>query len=50
MNVVFEYNTFCRALYTGSTTLTDLISVLGLPLNHEYYKAADLRKMIRTLM
>ena len=36
-----------RALYTGSTTLTDMTALTGLPLDHEYYQARDLRKMIK---
>lgn len=50
MNVTEEFNAYYKALYTGSTTLTDLVSVLGLPLDHVYYQANDLKKMIRKLL
>ena len=50
MNVTEEFNAYYKALYTGSTTLTDLVEVLGLPLDHAYYQTNDLRKMIRKLL
>jgi transposase len=49
MNVIDEFNAYYRALYTGSTTLTDMTALTGLPLDHEYYQARDLRKMIKKL-
>ncbi len=49
MNITDEFNVYYKALYTGSCTLTDLTAVLGLPLDHQYYQAADLKKMIKTL-
>jgi transposase len=49
MNVVEEYNAYYRALYTGSTTLNDLVSVFELPLNHEYYQARGLRNLAKKL-
>lgn len=50
MNVSEEFNIYYKALYTGSSTLTDLVSVLGLPLNHVYYQSKDLNKMIKKLL
>lgn len=50
MNVSEEFNIYYKALYTGSSTLTDLVSVLGLPLDHVHYQAKDLNKMIKKLM
>lgn len=49
MNVIDEFNAYYRALYTGSTTLTDMAALTGLPLDHEYYQARDLRKLIKKL-
>lgn len=49
MNITDEFNAYYKALYTGSSTLTDLTAVLGLPLDHQYYQAADLKKMIKKL-
>ena len=49
MNVTDEFNAYYKSLYTGSSTLTDLVDVLDLPLDHQYYQAADLKKMIKKL-
>ena len=49
MNITDEFNAYYKSLYTGSTTLTDLVSVLGLPLNHVHYQASDLKKLIKKL-
>ena len=50
MNITEEFNVYCKALYTGSSTLSDLVSVLGLPLDHQYYQASDLNKTIKKLL
>ena len=49
MNVVDEYNAYYRALYTGSTTLSDLVSIFELPLDHEYYQAKALKNLTKKL-
>ena len=49
MNITEEFNVYYKALYTGSSTLSDLVSVLGLPLDHQYYQASDLKKMAKKL-
>ena len=47
MNITEEFNVYYKALYTGSRTLTDLVTVLDLPLDHLYYQASDLKRMIK---
>lgn len=49
MNVSEEFSVYYKALFTGSSTLTDLVSVFGLPLDHIHYQAKDLNKMIKNL-
>ena len=49
MNITEEFNVYYKALYTGSSTLTDLVSVLDLPLDHMYYQASDLKKIAKKL-
>jgi hypothetical protein len=49
MNITEEFNVYYKALYTGSRTLTDLVTVLDLPLDHLYYQASDLKRMIKKL-
>ncbi len=49
MNVTDEFNAYYKALYTGSRTLNDLVAVLGLPLDHEYYQTRQLRALIKKL-
>jgi hypothetical protein len=47
MNVIDEFNVYYRALYTGSKTLSDLVSVLELPLDHQYYQAMELKRLAK---
>ena len=49
MNITEEFNVYYKALYTGSRTLTDLVTVLDLPLDHLYYQASDLKRMIKKI-
>ena len=49
MNVKDEFSIYYKALYTGSKTLTDLVSVLGLPLDHVYYHDKDIKKMLKKI-
>ncbi len=49
MNVKDEFSIYYKALYTGSKTLTDLVSVLGLPLDHVYYQDKDIKKMLKKI-
>ena len=49
MNITDEFNAYYKSLYTGSSTLSDLVSVLDLPLDHLYYKASSLKKMIKKM-
>ena len=47
MNVIDEFNVYYKALYTGSKTLSDLVSVLELPLDHQYYQAMELKRLAK---
>ena len=49
MNVTEEFNAYYKALYTGSQTLSDLVSVFGLPLDHEFYQSRQLRSLIKKI-
>ena len=49
MNITEEFNVYYKALYTGSRTLTDLVTVLDLPLDHLYYQASELKRMIKKI-
>ena len=49
MNITEEFNVYYKALYTGSRTLTDLVTVLDLPLDHLYYQASNLKRMIKKI-
>lgn len=49
MNITEEFNVYYKALYTGSRTLTDLVTILDLPLDHLYYQASDLKRMIKKI-